>query len=115
MSHARAPQSDTPPPSPEQQRVARVTPPPSPRPLASHPKVASGLQVAGGLLNIAGAGFGAVAAQRQSADSNAPTAAYYGYACAAAWTLGNVATIASNHLARRAENTQLAHGVENRG
>lgn len=78
-------------------------------------KVASGLQVAGGLLNIAGAGFGAVAAQRQSADSNDPTAAYYGYASAAAWTLGSVATIASNHLARRAENTQFAHDVENRG
>lgn len=45
-------------------------------------KVASGLQVAGGLLNIAGAGFGAAAAQRQSADSNDPTAAYYGYASA---------------------------------
>ena len=78
-------------------------------------KVASGLQVAGGLLNIAGAGFGAVAAQRQSADSNDPTAAYYGYASAAAWTLGSVATIASNHLARRAENTQFAQDVENRG
>lgn len=78
-------------------------------------KVASGLQVAGGLLNIAGAGFGAVAAQRQSADSNDPTAAYYGYASAAAWTLGSVATIASNHLARRAENTRFAHDVENPG
>ena len=77
-------------------------------------KAASGLQVAGGLLNIAGAGFGAVAAQRQSADSNDPTAAYYGYASAAAWTLGSVATIASNHLARRAENTEFAPDVENR-
>lgn len=78
-------------------------------------KVASGLQVAGGLLNIAGAGFGAVAAQRQSADPNDPTAAYYGYASAAAWTLGSVATIASNHLARRAENTRFAQDVENTG
>ena len=44
-----------------------------------------------------------------------PAAAYYGYASAAAWTLGSVATIASNHLARRAENTLFAHDVENRG
>lgn len=70
---------------------------------------------AGGLLNIAGAGFGAVAAKRQSADSNDPTARYYGYASAAAWTLGSVATTASNHLARRAENTQFAQDVENTG
>jgi hypothetical protein len=82
---------------------------------ASKNKLASGLQVAGGLLNMAGAGFGAAAAQRQSADSSDPTAAYYGYASAAAWALGSAATIASNHLARRAENTRFAQDVENRG
>lgn len=79
---------------------------------AGKDKLASGLQVAGGFLNMVGAGFGAAAAQRQSADSNDPTATYYGYASAAAWTLGSVATIASNHLARRAENTQFARDLE---
>lgn len=75
-------------------------------------KLASGLQMAGGLLNVAGAGFGAVAAQRQSADPNDPAATYYGYASAAAWTFGSLATIASNHIARRAENAQFAPDVE---
>lgn len=79
---------------------------------AGKDRLASGLQVAGGFLNMVGAGFGAAAAQRQSADSNDPTATYYGYASAAAWTLGSVATIASNHLARRAENTQFARDLE---
>lgn len=75
-------------------------------------KVASGFQIAGGLLNVAGAGFGALAAERQSADANDPYATYYGYASAAAWTLGSVATITSNYIARREENTRFARDLE---
>lgn len=82
---------------------------------AAKSKAASGLQMAGGFLNMVGAGFGMAAAQRQSADPNDSTAAYYGYASAAAWTLGSAATIASNYLAVRAENTRRVGDVESGG
>lgn len=82
---------------------------------AAKSKAASGLQMAGGFLNMVGAGFGVAAAQRQSADPNDSTAAYYGYASAAAWTLGSAATIASNYLAVRAENTRRVSDVESGG
>lgn len=82
---------------------------------AAKSKAASGLQMAGGFFNMVGAGFGMAAAQRQSADPNDSTAAYYGYASAAAWTLGSAATIASNYLTVRAENTRRVADLERGG